>query len=99
MNFVGRANRQPPPAFPSSHTTMCCSHEAIAWRAIVEKTLPAFNCLQRVVVPPIKGSPCSNNLGVTGTCKLDEMNFVGRANRQPPPAFPSSVTEQSKASN
>ncbi|KAJ6689285.1 hypothetical protein OIU85_005667 [Salix viminalis] len=66
---------------------------------LLKKHFPLIESLQRGHVPPSAGSPCSNNPGGKGTCKLDEMNFVGRANRQPPPAFPSSVTEQSKASN
>ncbi|KAJ6725911.1 hypothetical protein OIU79_004133 [Salix purpurea] len=65
----------------------------------LKKHFPLIESLQRGPVPPSEGSPCSHNPGGNGTCKLDEMNFVGRANRQPPPAFPSSVTEHSKASN
>ncbi|KAG5240646.1 hypothetical protein OIU76_014125 [Salix suchowensis] len=65
----------------------------------LKKHFPLIESLQRGPVPPSAGSPCSHNPGGNGTCKLDEMNFVGRANRQPPPAIPSSVTEQSKASN
>ncbi|KAG6766180.1 hypothetical protein POTOM_030249 [Populus tomentosa] len=64
---------------------------------LLKKHFPLIESLQRGPVPPSAASPCTP--GASGTCELNEMNFVGRANRQPPPAFPSSVTEQSKASN
>ncbi|KAG6764535.1 hypothetical protein POTOM_032009 [Populus tomentosa] len=64
---------------------------------LLKKHFPLIESLQRGPVPPSTASPCIP--GGSGTCELNEMNFVGRANRQPPPAFPSSVTEQSKAYN
>ncbi|KAI5580330.1 hypothetical protein POPTR_008G163000v4 [Populus trichocarpa] len=66
---------------------------------LLKKHVPLIESLQRGPVPPSEPSPCTHIPGGSGTCKLNEKNFVGRANRQPPPAFPSSVTEQSKASN
>ncbi|KAJ6689286.1 hypothetical protein OIU85_005668 [Salix viminalis] len=66
---------------------------------LLKKHFWLIESLQRGPVPPSAASPCSHNPGGSGTCNLNEMNFVGRANRQPPPAFPSSVTVQSKASN
>uniref|UniRef100_A0A6N2MU22 Transmembrane protein n=1 Tax=Salix viminalis TaxID=40686 RepID=A0A6N2MU22_SALVM len=59
---------------------------------LLKKHFPLIESLQRGPVPPSAASPCSHNPGGSGTCNLNEMNFVGRANRQPPPAFPSSVT-------
>ena len=64
---------------------------------LLKKHFPLIESLQRGLVPPSTASPCIP--GASGTCELNEMNFVGRANRQPPPAFRSSVTQQSKASN
>jgi len=66
---------------------------------LLKKHFPLIESLQQGPVPPSKGSPGTHIPGGSGTSKLNEMNFVGRANRQPPPAFPSSITEQSKASN
>jgi len=69
---------------------------------LLKKHFPLIESLQRGPVPPSKGSPGTHipdQPEGSGTSKLNEMNFVGRANRQPPPAFPSSVPEQSKASN
>ncbi|KAJ6898636.1 hypothetical protein NC652_025222 [Populus alba x Populus x berolinensis] len=52
---------------------------------------PRIESLQRGPVSPSAGSPCSHNPGGSGHCTMNEMNFVGRANHQPPPPFPSSA--------
>ncbi|KAL9401402.1 hypothetical protein Peur_005251 [Populus x canadensis] len=66
---------------------------------LLKKHFLHIESLQRGPVPPSKGSPGTHIPEGSGTSKLNEMNFVGGANRQPPPAFPSSVNEESKASN
>ncbi|KAG5236324.1 transcription factor bHLH [Salix suchowensis] len=63
----------------------------------LKKHVPHLESLQRGPVPPSAGSPCSHNPGGSGHCTLNEMNFAGRSNHQPP--FPSSVIDHSKASN
>ncbi|KAJ6981565.1 hypothetical protein NC653_024839 [Populus alba x Populus x berolinensis] len=65
----------------------------------LKKHFPRIESLQRGPVSPSAGSPCSHNPGGSGHCTMNEMNFVGRANHQPPPPFPSSVIDHSKASN
>ncbi|KAJ6890509.1 hypothetical protein NC651_024113 [Populus alba x Populus x berolinensis] len=65
----------------------------------LKKHFPRIESLQRGTVPPSAGSPCSHKPGGSGHCPMNEMNFVGRANHQPPPPFRSSVIDHSKASN
>ncbi|KAL9352969.1 hypothetical protein Peur_055649 [Populus x canadensis] len=65
----------------------------------LKKHFPRIESLQRGPVTPSAGSPCTHNTVGSGHCTMNEMNFVGRANHQPPPPFPSSVIDHSKASN
>ena len=78
---------------------VCAAMRPLHAEKLLKKHFLHIESLQRGPVTPSAGSPPTHIPEGSGTTKFNEMNFVGRANRQPPPAFPSSVTQQSKASN
>ncbi|KAJ6911199.1 hypothetical protein NC652_021742 [Populus alba x Populus x berolinensis] len=88
--------------FTLSTLQCCAAMRPLHAEKLFKKHFLHIESLQQGPVPPSAGSTPTHiptRPRASGTCELNEMNFVGRANRQPPPAFPSSVTEQSKASN
>ncbi|KAG6764534.1 hypothetical protein POTOM_032008 [Populus tomentosa] len=85
--------------FTLSTLQCCAAMRPLHAEKLFKKHFLHIESLERGPVTPSAGSPGTHIPEGSGTSKLNEMNFVGRANRQPPPAFPSSVTEQSKASN
>ena len=78
---------------------VCAAMRPLHAEKLLKKHFLHIESLQRGPVTPSAGSPPTHIPEGSGTTKFNEMNFVGRANRQPPPAFRSSVTQQSKASN
>ncbi|KAB1994901.1 hypothetical protein ERO13_D13G110950v2 [Gossypium hirsutum] len=51
------------------------------------KIVPHFETLQRGLLPPSGGSPCTNIPGGSGTCVVNEINAAGHLLRSRP-AFP-----------
>ncbi|KAJ6903607.1 hypothetical protein NC651_020938 [Populus alba x Populus x berolinensis] len=86
--------------FTLSTLQCCAAMRPLHAEKLFKKHFLHIESLQQGPVPPSAGSPGTHiPTRPSAATKLNGMNFAGRANRQPPPAFPSSVTEQSKASN
>ncbi|KAB2048599.1 hypothetical protein E1A91_A13G127100v1 [Gossypium mustelinum] len=54
---------------------------------LFRKIVPHFETLQRGLLPPSGGSPCTNIPGGSGTCVVNEINAAGHLLRSRP-AFP-----------